>query len=196
VICQGKLTTIYSVDFLASLFKYINFEGRHCILLVVDLEKNIYREWVPMGALVKCLVGFFSIIIVFGTLFIALSVPDIQDIFGIAFGVSIWAFVLLLFWNYKGIKIQLSTKELYVRYGFFNQKSIQLNDIVSCETIKASFGRYSGIGVRYGIDGSQAYTTSFGDAVKIIPSKGRIFVFSSHSPKKICYIINKTKSAN
>ena len=130
-----------------------------------------------MGNLVKGLVAVFSIIIVLGTLLIALSVPEIQDIFGIAFGVSIWTCVLLLFWNYRGIKIQLSTTDLYVRYGFFNQKSIQLNNIVSCETIKASFGRYSGIGVRYGIDGFQAYTTSFGNAVKIIPSKGSVRLF-------------------
>ena len=164
--------------------------------MVVDLEKGIYREWVPMGAFVKGLVVFFSSIVVLGSLIITLSIPDTQDLIGIAFAVSILAFVLLLFWNYRGIKIQLSNTELYVRYGFFNQKSIQLKDIVSCDIIKASFGRYAGIGVRYGIDGSQAYTTSFGDAVKIIPSKGRIFVFSSRNPQKICYIINSTKSAN
>ena len=168
----------------------------YCILLVVVLEKVIYREWVPMGAFVKGLVVFFCAIIVLVTLFIALSVPDIEDAFGLVFGVSIMGFVLLLFWNYRGIKIQLSNTELYVRYGFFNQKSIQLNDVVSCETIKASFGRYAGIGVRYGSDGSQAYTTSFGDAVKIIPSKGRTFVFSSHAPQKICDIIYSTKNAN
>ncbi len=148
-----------------------------------------------MGALVKGLVVFFSSIVVLGSLIIALLVPDAQDIFGIAFAVSILAFVLFLFWNYRGIKIQLSTTELYVRYGIFNQKSIQLKDIVSCYSIKASFGRYAGIGVRYGVDGSQAYTTSFGDAVKIIPSKGRVFVFSSHNPQKICNIIDSTKNA-
>lgn len=148
-----------------------------------------------MGALVKGLVVFFSIITVLGSLIVALSIPDAQDIIGIAFGVSVLAFILFLFWNYRGIKIQLSNTELNVRYGFFNQKSIQLKDIVSCDTIKASFGRYAGIGVRYGFDGSQAYTTSFGDAVKIIPSKGRAFVFSTHNPQKICNIINSTKSA-
>jgi hypothetical protein len=163
--------------------------------LVVNLEKGIYREWVPMGALVKGLVMFFSTIIVLGSLIVALSIPDNQDIFGIAFGVSILAFILVLFWNYRGIKIQLSKKELYVRYGFFNKKSIQIKDIVSCDTIKASFVRYAGIGIRYSFDGSQAYTTSFGDAVKIIPSKGRVFVFSTHNPHKICNIINSIKSA-
>ena len=164
--------------------------------MVVDLEKGIYREWVPMGAFVKGLVVFFSAIIVSGTLLITLSEPDIQDIFGIAFGVSILAFVLLLFWNYRGIKIQLSKTELYVRYGFFNQKSIQLKDIVSCDTIKASFGKYGGIGVRYGTDRSWAYTTSFGDAVKIILRKGKPFVFSSNNPEKICNIINQMKNVS
>ena len=148
-----------------------------------------------MGALVKGLVTFFSSIVVLGSLIVTLLVPDAQDILGIAFAVSILAFVLLLFWNYRGIKIQLNNTELYVRYGLFNQKSIQLKDIISCDTIKASFGRYAGIGVRYGLDGSQAYTTSFGKAVKIIPSQGKIFVFSSQNPQKICNIINSTKSA-
>ncbi|MEE9510371.1 MAG: hypothetical protein V3V81_07755, partial [Candidatus Bathyarchaeia archaeon] len=74
-------------------------------------------------------------------------------------------------------------------------KSIQLKDVVSCDTIKASFRRYSGIGLRYGVDGSLAYTTSFGDAVKVTPLKGRVFVFSSRSSQKICNIINSTKNA-
>jgi len=69
-----------------------------------------------------------------------------------------------------------------------------LKDIASCETIKASFGRYGGVGVRYGFDGSLAYTTSFGNAVKIVPRKGRTFVFSSNKPEKICQIIKKEKN--
>ncbi|MCW3987502.1 MAG: hypothetical protein NWE87_04215, partial [Candidatus Bathyarchaeota archaeon] len=84
-----------------------------------------------MGGLVKGLVVFFSSIILLGTLITVLLVPDIQDIFGIAAGISILTFVLFLFWNYKEIKIQLNKTELNVKYGFFNQKSIQLKDIVS-----------------------------------------------------------------
>jgi hypothetical protein len=164
--------------------------------MMVDLENSIYLERVPMGGLVKGLVVFFSSIILLGTLITVLLVPDIQDIFGIAAGISILTFVLFLFWNYKEIKIQLSNTELNVKYGFFNQKSIQLKDIVSCDPIKASFRRYSGIGLRYGVDGSLAYTTSFGDAVKVTPLKGRVFVFSSRNSQKICNIINSTKNAN
>jgi len=94
----------------------------------------------------------------------------------------------------QGYKIQLNTEELLINYGVLNRKSITLENIVSCEPTKASFRRYGGVGVRLGIDGSWAYTTSFGDAVKIILRRGRPFVFSSNNPEKICGIISQTKN--
>jgi hypothetical protein len=106
------------------------------------------------------------------------------------------AFVLLVFWNYRGIRIKVTSKNLLIYYGFFNHKHIQIVDIVSCEPTKASFGRYGGIGVRYGTDGSWAYRTSLGDAVKIILRKGKPFVFSSNNPEKICNTINQMKNVS
>ena len=91
--------------------------------------------------------------------------------------------------NFRGIKIQIRSNRLTVKYGLFNSKSIKLDQIVSCKKVQASFGRYGGIGVRYGLDGSSAYTTSFGNAVEITPEKGRVFVFSSNNPHEICEII-------
>ena len=154
------------------------------------MENVVYREWVPAGTLVKGLMAIFSVIVVFGTSVIVLLIEmSIEDVFGIAFAWAILAFVLFLCWNYRGIRIQIGSNRLFVHYGFFNQKSILLKDITSCETIKASFRRYGGVGVRYGFDGSWAYTTSFGKAVKIVPRDGRAFVFSSNKPEKICQII-------
>jgi len=101
-----------------------------------------------------------------------------------------------VFWNYRGIRIKVNAKNLLIYYGFFNRKRIPIVDIVSCEPTKASFGRYGGIGVRYGTDGSWAYTTSFGDAVKIILRKGKPFVFSSNNPEKICSIVSQMKSVS
>jgi hypothetical protein len=158
------------------------------------MRQVIYREWVPAGLFVKTMVTFVIIVV--------LCVLSITIITGVAFQYPFWIivsasvtlFLLLLFWNYRGIEIQLNNKDLLVSYGVFNQKSIRLEDIVSCEPIKASFGRYGGVGVRYGIDGSWAYTTSFGNAVKITPRRGRPFAFSSNNPQKICNIINQTKS--
>jgi len=165
----------------------------HHIIMVVSVRQNIYREWVSAGKLLKALVGFFTVFIVSTLLIIIFVGVAFQYPLLIVVLSSVVAFVLFVFWNYKGINIQVSNTSLFINYGIFNRKSIPLEDIVSCEPIKASFGRYGGIGVRYGVDGSWAYTTSFGNAVKLILQKGRPFAFSSNNPEKICNIINQTK---
>jgi hypothetical protein len=154
------------------------------------METVSYSEWVPAGYLIKGLIVMFSGTIIFVTFALILQEKTSgEDIFGLTFGWGILAFVLFLFWNYGGLEVQISTSRLLVNYGSFNQKSFLMKDITSCERIRASFGKYWGIGVRYGFDGSIAYTTSFGDAVMIILKKGRPFVFSSKEPDKICEIL-------
>jgi hypothetical protein len=160
------------------------------------MQDVVYSEWVPAGTLMKVLVGSFSLLILCVlSITIAVGVA-IQHPFLIVLFASTLAFVLFVFWNYRGIRIQVTNKELLSKYGFFNRKRILIRDIVSCEPTKASFGRYGGIGVRYGTDGSWAYTASFGDAVKIIRQKSRSFVFSSNNPEKLCSVINQIKVRN
>ena len=154
------------------------------------MRQVVYREWVPAGTLIKALVGFFSLLSLCILLITIAVGVVIQYPFLIVVLASPLAFVLFLFWNYRGIRIKVTTESLLIHYGFFNRKRIPIGDIVSCEPTKASFGRYGGIGVRYGTDGSWAYTTSLGDAVEIVPKEGRTFVFSSNNPQKICQIIN------
>jgi len=158
------------------------------------MKDVVYLEWVPAGTLIKALVGFFSLLSLC-ILLITIAVGfAIQHPFFIVVLASPLAVVLLVFWNYRGIRIKVTAKKLLIYYGFFNRKHIPIVDIVSCEPTKASFGRYGGIGVRYGTDGSWAYTTSLGDAVKIILRKGKPFVFSSNNPEKICGIINQMRA--
>ena len=162
----------------------------------VNMKDVSYAEWVPAGTLIKALVGFFSLLSLC-ILLITIAVGfAIQHPFLIVVLTAPLAFVLLVFWNYRGIRIKVTTENLLIYYGFFNHKRIPIGDIVSCEPTKASFGRYGGIGVRYGADGSWAYTTSLGDAVKIILRKGKPFVFSSNNPEKICNIINQMKNVS
>ena len=157
---------------------------------------DVYREWVPAGIFIRGLLTGLSVIVVFGTLLILLFVDlSVEDFYGLIFAWGVLAFILFLFWNYRGLEIKINRDELSVKYGFFNKKSIKLNEIFSCHITKASFGRYGGSGVRYGLDGSTAYTTSFGNAVEIVPKEGRTFVFSSESPEKICKIINAKTSS-
>ena len=156
----------------------------------------VYVEWVPAGTLIKALVGSLSFLILCALLITFTTGVAFQYPLLFVLLASPLAFVLFVFWNYRGLQIQVTDKELLANYGLFNRKRILLGDIVSCEPTKASFGRYGGLGVRYGTDRSWAYTTSFGNAVKIILRKGKPFVFSSNSPEEICSIINQTKSVS
>ena len=162
------------------------------------MEQTAYHEWVPAGAFMKVtlLAVASSILLLLFILAAFLHPLNIEGLIG--FGVAILTLisVLILFLNFRGIKIQLSSEELTVDYGLFNHKSIRMEDIVSCNLVKVSFRRFGGVGVRYGLDRSWAYTTSFGDAVEIVPKRGRTFVFSSNHPEKICQIINTKITAN
>lgn len=158
------------------------------------MAEVMYSEWVPAGRFVKALVGFVSFLLLCVLLIVIAVGVATQIPFLIAVLVSPLAFVLILFWNYRGIQIQVTNKELLISYGFFNHKHIPISNIVSCKHTKTPLSKYGGTGVRYCFtDRSWAYTTSLGDAVKITQQKGRSFVFSSNNPEKLCNIINRIK---
>jgi hypothetical protein len=158
------------------------------------LKGLLYEEWVPAGRLVKALTVFsFSLILCVMLMVTSSNVAtrDPSPIFALG---AVLAFLSFLFWNYRGIRIEVNSERLMVHYGLFNRKRIPMVDIVSCEPDEAPFRRYGGVGVRYGIDGSWAYTTSLGEAVRVTLRRGRPFVFSSNSPMEICSVIDQVKS--
>jgi len=162
---------------------------------ILDMENIDYSEWVPAGTLVKGLFAMVTSIVVvvtFAVFFFSQGL-FIEDILGASLAWVVLAFLLLIFWNYRGLQIKISDKRLTVEYGRFDKKSFLLKEIVSCKKTK-SFGRYLGVGVRIGLDGSMAYTTSFASAVEVTPKVGRVFVFSSSAPNRICEIINQSKA--
>ena len=154
----------------------------------------IFGEWVPAGSFIKAIVTLVSLIILFVLSATIVTGAAFQYPLWIVVSASVMVSLLLLFWNYRGMQIQVSKERLSVNYGVFNRKSIPLDEIVSCKPTKASFRRYGGVGIRLGLDGSWAYTTSFGDAVEIKRKKGRPFVFSTSNPEEICNIITQMKN--
>ena len=158
------------------------------------MDKAEYSEWVPAGRLVKGLFALISVIIVFVSFAVFLFSGGllVEDILGVSLAWVILGILLLVFWNYRGLEIKITDQQLSVKYGRFDKKSFLLEDIISCKKTK-SFGRYLGVGVRVGLDGSLAYTTSYGDAVEVTPKVGRVFVFSTKNPDKICQIIEANK---
>jgi hypothetical protein len=157
------------------------------------IQKNdeiIYEEWVPAGGVIKIVMLFvFILIFSIGIIFITFMHEDLVFI-GIIFG-AVSLFILLLYWNFRGLRIFITRHQLEVDYGVFNHKKIPLQKITGCEETKTNFKRYGGIGIRLGWDGSWAYNTDFGEAVKIILLEGRPFVFSSRNSQKICKLINE-----
>ena len=161
------------------------------------MENVVYFEWVPAGTFMKTLAASVCLLTLCVLLITIAVGVAVQNPFLIVVLASALAFVLFLFWNYRGIQIQVTTKELLINYGIFNHKRIPISNIASCEHTKAALWKYGGVGIRYCLtDGSWAYVASFGEAVKIIRRKGRFFVFSSNNPEKICIIINQMKNVS
>lgn len=179
------------------------FDLLHCVnqqnylvIRIIDeneIQKNeeiLYSEWVPAGKFVKIVMLFvFLLIVTIGIIFTAFLHKEFKFI-GIIFG-GLCLFILLLYLNFRGLKITLTKNLLEVTYGIFNHKKIPLQKISRCKITKASFRKYGGVGIRLGFDGSWAYNTDFGEAVKLFFEKGRPFVFSTRNAQKICNLITE-----
>ena len=158
-----------------------------------NLQKNdeiLYSEWVPTGKFVKTLVSLVFILIAsLGIIFTAYLPIELAYIGLILGGVCI--FIFLIFWNYRWLQIILTKNQLEVSYGVLNHKRIPLNQITKFDITKAYFKTYGGVGIRFGMDGSWAYNTDFGDAVKLTLQSGKPFLFSTKSPQKICDLLQE-----
>ena len=153
----------------------------------------IYSEQVQVGLMLKSiLVSVLSFFFFFLLMNIAVDNPEVPFL-AVLFP-SVIAFLIFLFWNYRVLEIAIDSKGIMVKYGLFNQKHILFEEIVSCEPVKVSFKKYGGVGVRFGMDGSWAYTTSFGNAIRLVMRKGRPFVFSTNNSEEICKIIKKPRN--
>ena len=159
-----------------------------------SFQANIfYSEWVPAGKFVKAIVGFVSLlalIVLVIAVWVSISIQN--PLFAVIISFPL-IFLLIFYRNYRGVRIRITSKELIVSYGILNRKRIPISDIASCEHTEASFRKYLGVGIRYGTDGSWAYSTSFSHAVRINQLRGRPFVFSSNNPEEICSVISRIK---
>ena len=155
-----------------------------------NTDNLLYSEWVPVGKFVKITIFLVSFFIIFMVIIISALEPQVMISLLIMLG-GVCGFILFMYWNYRGLQITLTKNQVEVKYGIFNHKIIPLKKIMSCETTKATFKKYGGVGIRLGLDGSWAYNTDFGDAVKLTYQNGRPFIFSTRNPQKICNLINE-----
>ena len=151
-------------------------------------DEILYEEWVPAGKFVKAIILFTCLLLIsLGIIFTIFKPKELAFMSIILGGISL--FILLIYWNYRGLQITLTNDQLEVAYGIFNHRRIALNNITSCDITKACFRTYGGVGIRFGLDGSWAYNIDFGEAVKLTFQQGRPFVFSTKNPQKVCNLI-------
>jgi hypothetical protein len=94
--------------------------------------------------------------------------------------------LIFMFANFRRLEIRVQGQFLEFGFGIFKKK-IPLSDIVSCEESQVSFGRYWGIGIRLGMDGTICYNTRFGKGVRIkIKDKRKDYVLTSDNPQALC----------
>jgi len=151
---------------------------------ITENNDNLYNEWVPIGKLVKILISLVLVFSIFCIIIISALESQVMIFLLIILG-GLCVFLLFIYWNYRGLQITLTKNQIEVKYGIFNHKIIPLKNITSCEIIKANFRNYGGVGIRLGFDGSVAYNTDFGEAIKLTYLNGKPFAFSTRNPQKI-----------
>ena len=157
---------------------------------IQENEELLYRELIPAGKFIKVLLLSVSLFIISIGIIITAFNPKELAFIGIIFS-AISLIFLLVYWNYRRLKITITKNQLDVEYGIFNHRKIHIKKITGCEITKANFRKYGGVGIRYGSDGSWAYNTDFGEAVKLTFQNSRPFVFSTRKSQEICNLINK-----
>lgn len=153
-------------------------------------EGTIYEEriWINpwLSLLIGIIIGSFSVM------------GLVQYYYGISIGrrpgspivyIGLALLFAFTYMNFNKLDIDINSERIEVRYGLM-KKVIPLKEIASYEPHIAAFHLYGGIGIRRGVDGSLAFTTSFGNSMKIYMRSGRPFVFSTNKPYEIVKTIS------
>lgn len=97
---------------------------------------------------------------------------------------------IFLFINFRKMEIAIYPKKIQVSFGVL-KKRILLDDVLSCESVSASLGVYTGAGIRIGGDGALAFITKIGgDAVKLSLRSSRPFVFSTNNQMEVINVLH------
>ena len=155
------------------------------------VKSEIYRERVVLASWVSLLLGLImGIIAVMGYVNLFYGITLGRNTYSTAVIIGVEAFLILVYLVFMRLDISIDSERVEVSFGIL-RKTIPIEEIVSCESTHVSLTAYYGVGIRYGIDGSIAFTTSFGDAVKIRKRRGRSFVFSTNRPFEVLGHINR-----
>ncbi len=159
-------------------------------MIMPEYEETLYEETVKLAGWIVSLIGLVILGLIVTILILVVNGVAPEDRMGLPISGLVTVFIALVFWNYREIRIRVTPRELEARYGFLNKTVIPLSEIDSCQPTTARFGRYLGVGVRLGFDGSNAYTASFGPAVEVRSRGRRPFVVSTNRSLELSQVVN------
>lgn len=154
-----------------------------------DNDKILYNEWVPISRIVVILIILLVALLITNAIIISILKPQ-EMVLAVSLGGAFIILFLLIGLNFRGLRITLNKNVIKIKFGIFS-KVIPLDELVSCEVIKASFGKYYGMGIRIGSDSSWAYVTDFGDAIKLTYEESKAFAFSTKNHQKLVNLLNE-----
>jgi len=162
--------------------------------VILDLESPIYQETVWLSQWMSIAMGL--LIAILTPLIILQIFASSRESYLFVFYLILDLSFILLFINFRRLDIAINSTQIHVSFGIIAKK-IMLNEVLTCEPVKASLGVYTGAGVRIGGDGSLAFITRIGgDAVKLRLMSSRSFVFSTNRQIEITNTIQKLLSPN
>jgi hypothetical protein len=147
-----------------------------------DIQSINYKEEIPLTQWATIMIGLFITVLTPTILLEALAVyKEPRTLF---LYIILDIFFILILLNFKKLIITIDNECIVASFGLIKKK-IMLAEIRACEPINATLSVYTGMGIRYGGDGSLAYLPSLGDAVRLRFEEGRSFVFSTRNQEQV-----------
>ena len=154
----------------------------------VSLDYTIYREEVPLTQWTTIMIGLFITVL---TPTITLEILAVyHEPWLLWLYVILDSFFIVVLLNFRKLVIVIDSTHLAASFGVIS-KRIKLVDTKSCEPVDATLSVYTGMGVRYGGDGSLAFLPSLGEAVRLRFDSGRPFVFSTRNREQVLQILSQ-----
>lgn len=148
-----------------------------------------YREEVPLTSWAVIMIGLFITVLTPTLILETLTVyrePWTLWLYGV---LDLFFIVILV--NFRKLVIVIDSKYLVASFGLII-KRIKLADIKYYEPVDTTLSVYTGMGIRYGGDGSLAFLPTLGDAIKLRFESGRPFVFSTRNQEDVLQILTQS----
>jgi hypothetical protein len=105
------------------------------------------------------------------------------------------ASIVVVFLAFSRMTVRIDPTKVKLRLGVV-VKEVRMQDVVDAAVEKAMLRTYGGIGIRYGTDGSMAFLSSLGAAVKLTRRNGRPILFSTRRAPEVSQLVNSWSKGN